>query len=88
MIRTSILLPPTLHQRLLLASKRSQKTITDLIRDLLDQSLARQEQTSMEQTYQALERVRGICKDNIKDASTTINDVLYGENGAWKGTNE
>lgn len=88
MIRTSILLPPALHQRLILASKRSQKTVTSLIRDLLDQSLTHQEQTAIEQTYRALERVRGICKEDIEDASTTINDVLYGENGAWKGANE
>ena len=40
------------------------------------------EQTRIERTYKALEKVKGICKDpNLTNASTTINETLYGECG-------
>lgn len=38
--------------------------------------------------YAAMRSVKGICKSNVKDASTTIDEVLYGENGAWRGSDK
>lgn len=85
MLRTSITLPNPLHQRLRMAARAENKSVSDLARDLLEQALLAQEQTRMNRVYRMLEEVKGICKDNIPDASQNINSVLYGENGAWKG---
>jgi hypothetical protein len=38
--------------------------------------------------YDGLFELFGIIKDDIPDASTTIDDVLYGENGTWRGTQD
>lgn len=78
MIRTSIVLTPALHQRLKMAADYESRTLTEVINDLLDTALEGQ-------PYQALKKVQGICKADLSDASSTIDNVLYGENGAWQG---
>ena len=88
MVRTSFILPNTLHQRLLMMAQYENKTASDLVREMLDKFLASREQARVTRMYQALERVRGIVKDNIPDASTTIDETLYGEHGAWRGQEE
>jgi predicted DNA-binding protein len=84
MIRTSFFLPATLHQRLLMLSGYERKSLSDLVRELLEKALVSREQARIARTYQALEKLEGICKDNIPDASSTINQTLYGEHGAWR----
>lgn len=39
----------------------------------------------LKRMYEALDKMRGLAKSNITE-STTIDVVLYGENGAWRGT--
>jgi hypothetical protein len=34
--------------------------------------------------YEVIWKMKGIGDPNITDASTTIDEVLYGENGAWR----
>jgi len=38
--------------------------------------------------YAATRQVKGICKTPVNDASETIDEVLYGENGAWRGSDQ
>jgi len=85
MIRTSIVLTPALHQRLKMAADYESRTLTEVINNLLDTALESQEQVRLQRTYQALKKVQGICKADLSDASSTIDNVLYGENGAWQG---
>ena len=87
MIRTSLFLPNALHQRLHILSKRQRKTLSDVARELFEKSLASQEENAILRTYQALDALDGIGDPTVTDASTTINEVLYGEHGAWKGSN-
>lgn len=42
----------------------------------------------LDRMYEELKKLEGIVKDPITDASSTIDEVLYGENGAWKGSND
>jgi predicted DNA-binding protein len=86
MIRTSIVLPAPLYQRLSLLAKQDGKKLSELVRDLLDRSIAEQEQRQTARMYQVLKEMDGIVKSNITDASSTIDEVLYGEQGAWRGT--
>lgn len=36
--------------------------------------------------YEGLRELKGIGEKSVTDASETIDEVLYGENGAWKGS--
>ncbi|MCI0560770.1 MAG: hypothetical protein MN733_19990 [Nitrososphaera sp.] len=87
MIRTSFYLPDTLHQRLYWASKQVKKSISRLVQELLDESLAVQEKAQRQHMYAELRKLEGIGPKGITDASTTIDEVLYGEQGAWRGSN-
>lgn len=86
--RTTFILPTQLHQRLFLAAKEENKTVSSLVREVLDQFLALQEQKRITRMYQALEKIRGIGPEGITDASTTINETLYGEYGTWRPAEE
>jgi predicted DNA-binding protein len=88
MIRTSFFLPDTLHQRLLMLSGHEGKSLSDLVREILDMALVSREQTRISGIYKALDKLEGICRDRITDASSTINETLYGEHGAWRPRGE
>jgi hypothetical protein len=88
MTRTSLYLPDTLHQRLMIAAKREGEPLSRLVRHLLNQALAKQEAGKLKQMYTTLKELDGIGGAEITDASTTIDEVLYGEHGAWKGRDE
>ena len=84
--RTTIYLPQSLHHRLRIVSKRKKKSISDLVRGAVDKALIEEEDAQRDRIYTAMEEMKGICKDPITDASSTINEVLYGEKGAWRGS--
>jgi predicted DNA-binding protein len=88
MIRTSFNLPNSLHQRLHLVARSQQKSVSDLVRELLEQSLSKQEAQRLEQAYDALRQVQGIAKGKVPEASSHIDDLLYGKAGVWKGKHE
>lgn len=46
------------------------------------------EQAKIEKMYDGLFTLKGTGKAGIKDTSTTIDEELYGEDGAWKGIRE
>jgi len=85
MLRTSLYLPTTLHQRLLVASKQEKKSLSELVKELLDKALAASEEKKLQRMYEGLKALGGFGPKGIRDASTTIDKVLYGENGAWRG---
>jgi hypothetical protein len=85
MRRTSVILPPPLYHRLTLAAEQERKSLSEFIRDLLAKALAGQEKAHLKRTYAALKKLDGIGPKGIRDASTTINETLYGEHGAWRG---
>lgn len=43
--------------------------------------------TQVRRMYDTLKELDGAGGKGITDASTTINEVIYGENGAWKNRN-
>jgi hypothetical protein len=85
MTRISLCLPKYLYQRLLVAARCQEKSILHFVRVLIAKTLAADEDQRREGVFQAGDKSEGIGKNPISDASTTIDDVLYGENGAWKG---
>lgn len=87
-IRASIMLPAALHQRLRMVSRQEDKPLSQVVREILDRELARREHERLDGMYRALKALDGAGGAGITDASTTIDEVLYGENGAWKGRGE
>jgi hypothetical protein len=85
MIRRTLLLSEQLDQRLLIASKMAGKTVTDFVREALDSVLINQECEGVTRMYQELDNLVGAGEPGITDASTMVNQVLYGEKGAWRG---
>lgn len=86
MHRISITLEGALSTQIRQVAKRKGISISKFVRDAAAQK-ARLEQAKLrEKTYQALEDLRGISTSDITDASATINETLYGEDGAWRGT--
>ncbi len=88
MIRASFYLPAPLIQRLQLIAKRKNLSASDFVRTMLDREVSREEQSELRDQYAAWEEVKGIIKDPVSDASTTIDTVLYGENSVWQGRGE
>ena len=85
-VRTTIYLPQSLHQRLRIVSKRKKKSVSDLVRGAINKALIEEEDAQRDRIFTAMEKMTGICKDPVTDASSTINEVLYGEKGAWQGS--
>lgn len=88
MIRTSINLPEPLHHQLQFVAKGQNQTVSNLVRRILERGLAQQKDARMKRVYASLTTVKGIGKDDVTDVSATINELLYGAGGAWKGRDE
>jgi hypothetical protein len=69
-------------------SETKSTSVSALIRNAIEKLLDREEQAKLDELYAAMENAKAICKDNVTDASTTIDEVLYGENGVWRGSAE
>lgn len=85
MLRTTLYLSENTHLRLKQASKKQKTSISKLTEAILNKTLAQHEAADLERIYQAFESLEGIGGTDITDASTTINEVLYGTKGAWQG---
>jgi plasmid stability protein len=85
MIRTSLYLPESLHQYLLVMARRQGRSVSELARDLFRRALAQSGPGDVLETYAALDRLEGIGDTDTIDASTMVDEVLYGEHGAWQG---
>jgi hypothetical protein len=85
MIRTSLYLPDALHQHLLVLSQRKGQSFSELARVLFCQAIEQGESSHILGTYEALDQMEGIGENDITDASMTVDQTLYGGNGAWQG---
>lgn len=85
MVRTTLVLPEPLHQKLRLTAQSEGTSLTKLVRELLAQSLARRENGQLQALYKALKELEGAGERGISEASMTIDTLLYGQKGAWRG---
>ena len=79
MIRMAIMLSDSLHQRLRMASRAEHKKMMVLVPELLEIALHQREEKRRQSMYDVLKEMDGIGAPSIRDASTTIDQVLYGE---------
>jgi hypothetical protein len=82
MIRTSIVLTPALHQQLSLLARQEGKKLSEFVREQLGRMVVEDRQTQINRMYANIQKMRGMIKDNVTDASITINEVLYGNKGS------
>jgi hypothetical protein len=68
-------------------AQAADKKFSEVVRQLVETALEAEKRTRRKQLVEALKQLDGMVTEDIPDASTTINDVLYGDNGAWKGAN-
>lgn len=83
-IKTTMSFSPGFHIRLKMAAEQAGKPMAQLVEEQLTPVLEEQDDIRLKQMYDALFALEGICKDPIADASTTIDEVLYGA-GSEKG---
>lgn len=81
MTRTSLFLPSSLHQRLLETARQRGQSVSEVVRGFLEPMLHHEENKRLDEVYNAFRNVQGLCKDPITDASTSIDQVLYGGQG-------
>ncbi len=75
---------PTFHIRLKRAAEQAGKPMAQLVEEKLAPILDDQEQARLKRMYNGLFALEGFSKEPITDASTNIDEVLYGE-GNQKG---
>jgi len=83
--RVTLLFPPAQHQQVVLTAQHEGKSLSEFVRDAVDYVITLKKQAHRQEMYNGLERLAGTGSPNITDASTTIDDTLYGENGVWRG---
>ena len=83
--RTSINLPRQMLEQAKIIAREQNISISQLIQQSLGQMLKSLETARIKQMYKGLFALKGMGKTHITDASLTIDEELYGENGAWKG---
>lgn len=86
MLRTTFYLPEKLHQRIKKVSKKQEKSASELLREILKKELPHLEQADVSDSYAAFEKLKGAAGNDDIDASKTIDDLLYGKKGAWRGS--
>ena len=87
-VPTTILFRPGVFKRLKLLSQEQNKPISEIVNTAVRGALEIGDQPRLERMYKGLFTLVGTGKKGVSDASSTIDDVLFGEAGAWKGENE
>lgn len=85
MIRTSLVLPPSLHQYLSLLAQQKGKKFSVLVRDILTRFADEQADQQVGDLYTALDNLKGMVEDrSTKEESRAIDSHLYGADGIWR----
>ncbi len=84
-IKTTVTFSPAFLQRLKSVAQERRSSMSRLIEDELSEILRERENRKLSKMYAAIKKWQGSGSPGITDASQTIDQTLYGENGAWKG---
>ncbi len=77
-IKTTLNFSPAFHWRLKEAAERAGKPMAEVVEEKLAPILTAEEQARLKRVYDGLAALVGLCKTGPTDASTTIDEVLYG----------
>lgn len=85
-IKTTLTFSPVFLQKLRQHARKNKTSMSRTIEERLHRIITEEEQRELQRTYHALDQLFGIGSHGITDASQTIDETLYGENGVWKGS--
>ena len=88
LIRTTILLQPSLFRRLKLFAQDRGTPMTVVVERAIRNAIEAEDQPRIRQMYDGLFKLAGTGKAGVRDASSTIDADLYGGDGAWKGADD
>jgi hypothetical protein len=84
-IRTTFTIRPGLFERLKRFSREQGKPMSEVVEEGISQVIEQHEQERIQKMYEGLSTLVGMSKAPIPDASQRIDEILYGEQGAWRG---
>lgn len=85
MTRISITLPAELQEELTLFAEDQKKSVSEVLRDAAERLVERERALKLEKAYEALFSLEGFVSGDYGNLSEEIDEILYGENGAWRG---
>jgi hypothetical protein len=87
-MRTSVTFPDPLLYRLKVALAQEQQSMTSFVVELVEKALNARDHAHTSKTYQTLDTWVGSGPRGISDAASTVNETLYGPQGAWRDPDE
>ena len=88
MVRTTITLPEASYEKLKSIAQKKQVPISKYMTELIFNGLDQEGNEQPEKMYESLDRLKGIVSSGDPNFSSNVDEILYGENGAWRGTGE
>lgn len=85
MLKTTLTFSPSFLHKIKSLAQERKWSMSRVIENDLSLLLKEQEQQKITKMYDALNKLKGIGKAGITDASQTIDETLYGDNGVWRG---
>ena len=83
---TTVSISENLQHRLQMASRSRKVSVSKLAQQLLVEALEKKEQGRLDEVYSATEKLIGSFTSNEPNLSSNIDKIMYGEKGAWRGT--
>jgi predicted transcriptional regulator len=88
-VRTTIMMRPALFERLKIFTRETDRPMSAVVEEGITAVLERHEQERLDKMYQGLFELSGMIQDpDLIDVSGNIDEILYGENGAWRGDHD
>lgn len=87
MTRISITLPKALQQELMFFAEDQNKSVSEVLRDAAERLINSEKSLKLKKAYDALFSLDStfVGEENL---SSQIDEILYGDAGAWRGTAE
>ena len=69
-----------------MVARQRETSFSRLTARLLDRALSKIERQKLDVIYQVMEQAKGVSQIKRSDASVSIDELLYGEEGVWRGS--
>jgi hypothetical protein len=87
--RTTITIKPSLLARLRLFAHHHNRTVSEVVEQGIERVLAETDRGEIDKLYQEVFKLEGIATtDDPKYKNKTVDEILYGEDGAWRGSEQ
>lgn len=87
-VRTTFTIRPSLLERLKIFTRETDRPMSAVVEEGITSILERHEQERRTKMYKGLFELVGKSDAPITDASTNIDETLYGEHGTWRGDHD